>query len=287
MEQKTNSSRQWSFPNALDFVVMIFWVFLSQVAAVVVTKACGLEFPDMRMVESTDEELSLWAQLSMAESLVIVYPIAMILSIAGILLYRRLRGGTNKIARFSPAGFNPSLILGGIVWIVATQILLEPVTAMLPEVPNAVGRGFFAILVSVILAPIFEELLCRGIVLESIRAKRGVIAAWIWSSIFFAVIHGQIASMVTALVVGLILGYIYIRSRSIFSVIILHALNNGLALMAISFGFGDSTFADIIPDKRIYMAVYAVSALIFLIGGITLGRQLAAERRREKYPVQE
>lgn len=287
MDQKKNTTFNWSFPNALDFVVMILWVFISQVAAVVVTSAFGLQFPDMSMVESADEELSLWTQLSMAESLVIVYPISMILAIAGILAYRRMRGGRGRIARFSIAGFNPSLILGGIIWIVATQIVTEPLLAFLPDVPNAVGRGFFAILVSVVLAPIFEEIMCRGIILESFRAKRGVVAAWLWSSVFFGIIHGQITSMVNAFVIGLILGFIYIRSRSIFSVMILHALNNGMALTAISFGFGNSTFAEIIPNRSIYLGLYAISAIIFVAGFGILWKMLAAERRREKYPVQE
>ena len=104
------------------------------------------------------------------------------------------------------------------------------------------GRGFWAIITLVVMAPLLEEFLCRGIILESVRAKYGVVAALFLSSAFFAVLHGHPALAVNAFVMGLILGFIYIETNSIFSVVLLHAMNNGAAFLLIMVGRGHDTF---------------------------------------------
>ncbi len=262
------------FPNALDFIVMAVWVFLSQILTVRVCGICGMEFPDASLVNSADDQISLLAQLSAAQSLAVVYPVSMALSLGGVLLYRKLRGGGSKIADRSRSGFDPSRLLGLFVMMVAVQVVIEPLTALMPDVPQMIGRGFFTILVSILFAPVFEEVLCRGVILESFRAKYGVFAGWIWSSLFFGIIHGQVTAMFNATILGLVLGYAYIRSRSIFSVIILHALNNGLALALMAFGLNDSTFREIIPSPELYWSIWSVALLIVVIGSVIMLRNL-------------
>ncbi|MBQ3247711.1 MAG: CPBP family intramembrane metalloprotease [Alistipes sp.] len=274
MEQKNISSLFRRFPNALDFVVMAMWVFIAQMLTVYLCTQCGLEFPDLALANSADDQVSLWTQLAAAQSLAVIYPIAMTISLAGILLYRHVRGGTSKIASFSLAGFDPSRLLGLFILILAVQVVIEPLTMLMPEVPDMVGRGFFTLLVSVVFAPIFEEFICRGVILESFREKYGIWAGWICSSLFFGVIHGQVTAMFNASIIGLILGYAYIRSNSIFSAIILHALNNGLALALISFGLGDSTFRDIIPSTEMYWTVWGIALLITLTGSVIMVRNI-------------
>ena len=261
---------------------MIFWVFIAQIATVFLCSLCGLEIPDMTLIESADDQVSLWTQLSMAQSLAIIYPIAMTLSIAGVLIYRKLRGGISKIASFSRAGFEPSRLLGLFVLMVAIQIVIEPLTELMPDSPQVIGRGFFTVLISAIFAPIFEEFLCRGIILESFRAKHGIWAGLIFSSLFFGIIHGNITAAFGASILGLILGYAYIRSNSIFAVIILHALNNGLALALMTFGLGDSSFRDAIPTPQLYWTVWAVAFLITAIGSTIIIRNLTLASRKEK-----
>ena len=274
MERKSITGKLPTFPNALDFIVMAMWVFLSQILASRLCIMCGLELPDFTLANSADDQISLWAQLSMAQTLAVIYPAAMALSILGLLIYRRLRGGTSKIAHFSIKGFDPSMLLSAFVLMLALQFVIEPLTELMPEAPTTIGRGFFAVLVSVIFAPIFEEIICRGIVLESFRAKYGIFAAWIWSSIFFGLIHAHLTAMFSAAILGLVLGYVYLRSRSIFSVIILHALNNGLALALMAFGLNDRSFREAIPSTEIYWSVWVAALLIVTIGSVVMVRRL-------------
>lgn len=279
---KALAERWHKFPNVLDFTVMAIWFFLSQLCVVAVAAACGLDIPDPAATHGADADATLWAQLQTARTLIIIYPATMILAIGGILLYRHLRGGHGRIASLSIEGLNPSLILAGFVWMLAAEIVIEPLLVLMPDTPDMVGRGFFAILVTVILAPLFEEFLCRGILLESFRRKYGVVAAWFCSSLFFAIIHGQITAMVNAMVLGSILGYICIRSRSLLSTVILHAMNNGVALTIISLGYGSTTFAELFSDSRTYDAVYTAAIVICLVGGASVVGRFVKEHRAEK-----
>ena len=270
------------FPNVLDFIFMAVWVFLSQFIVLSIAVACGIEIPGPETLPGADAELSLAAEPDTARTLMIIYAPSMLLSIAGVVVYRFIRGGRGRLVRFSVAGLNPTLLLWGVIWMFATEVVIEPLLVLLPPLPDMVGRGFFALLVTVVVAPVCEEVLCRGIVLESLRGKYGPVAAWIFSSLFFAAIHGHVTSMVNALIIGSIIGYICLRSKSIFSAIILHAINNALALMTISFGFGNTPLSSFIPDGRIYAAVYGVSAFVCAVGLISLVSGLVAEHRAAK-----
>lgn len=253
---------------------MAMWVFIAQTIVARLCCLCGIVFPDTTLANNPDDQISLLAQLAAAQSLAIVYPISMVLAIAGTLLYRRMRGGARKIIAHSWAGFDSSRLLWLFILMVAIQIVIEPLTTIMPEVPQMVGRGFFTVLVSIVFAPIFEEILCRGIVLEAFRSKYGIWAGWICSSLFFGVIHGHLAAVFSATLLGLVLGYAYIRTRSIFSVIILHALNNGLALALMAFDLGDSTFREAIPDPRFYWAIWGASLAIVFIGAVVMIRNI-------------
>ena len=274
MAQRAGGKTFGAFPNAFDFIVMAMWVFIAQTIVVRLCGLCGIVFPDTILANNPDDQISLLAQLAAAQSLAIAYPISMVLAIAGTLLYRRVRGGSRKIIAHSWAGFDSSQLLWLFILMVAIQIVIEPLTTMMPEVPQMVGRGFFTVLVSIVFAPIFEEILCRGIVLEAFRSKYGIWAGWICSSLFFGVIHGHLAAVFSATLLGLVLGYAYIRTRSIFSVIILHALNNGLALALMAFDLGDSTFREVIPDPRIYWAIWGASLAIVFIGTVVMIRNI-------------
>ena len=161
-----------------------------------------------------------------------LYFVSMAVALGGLLYYRRVRGGRGRWARFSTRGLNPALLLWAFVMMCAVGVVLEPLLALLPELQINVGRGFWTILSLVLFAPVFEELICRGVVLGSLRSRYGVTIAWLVSSLFFGILHGQPVQVVNAFVVGLVLGYVYIATDSLWAAMILHALN--LSLIHIS-----------------------------------------------------
>ena len=204
-----------------------------------------------------------------------LYFVSMAVALGGLLYYRRVRGGRGRWARFSTRGLNPALLLWAFVMMCAVGVVLEPLLALLPELQINVGRGFWTILSLVLFAPVFEELICRGVVLGSLRSRYGVTIAWLVSSLFFGILHGQPVQVVNAFVVGLVLGYVYIATDSLWAAMILHALNNAVAYLMLVTGHANTLLIDLIPGRT--LALSAVSGYMMLR---TLRRMKEAEKNR-------
>ena len=208
----------------------------------------------------------------------------MSITLAGILYYRRARGGSGPWARFSARGLNPALLLWAFVLIFAVGVVLEPLLRLMPELSLEVGRGFWTILSLVIFAPIFEELICRGVVLGSLRGKFGVTTAWLVSSLFFGVLHGQPVQVINATVIGLVLGYVYLATDSLWSVMILHALNNAVAYLALATGHGNALLIDLVGSRTLYVLIYIAALALSAVSGYMMVRTLRRMKEAEKNP---
>ena len=73
-----------------------------------------------------------------------------------------------------------------------------------------------------IFAPILEELLMRGFILNGLSVNYGIIVALLISSILFALLHFNIAQIFPSFICGIILGLIYLYTGSILSCIFAH-----------------------------------------------------------------
>lgn len=164
------------------------------------------------------------------------YLVTMSLALVGILLYRHKRGDTERIISFSLARLNPIMLLWACIFLFAVGIVLEPMLDLLPAVNPPVGTGLWAFAALVIFAPLLEEFICRGVVLGSLRKRFGVVVAWLGSSLFFGIMHLYPAAVINACIMGLILGYIYLLTNSIWSSVILHAVNNAVAWLLLTYG---------------------------------------------------
>lgn len=79
----------------------------------------------------------------------------------------------------------------------------------------------------VIVAPIAEEFIFRGVLLQRWAVKWGIQSALFASSLVFGILHANVLGLT---IFGLMMGLFYIKTRSLFVPIICHALNNFLAL---------------------------------------------------------
>lgn len=79
---------------------------------------------------------------------------------------------------------------------------------------------------AVFIGPLVEDLIFRGIILNVLKVKYGNKLALVVSSILFAIIHIHPAEVITALLMGLVLGYIFIKTNSFSFVILLHSMSN-------------------------------------------------------------
>ncbi|BAQ62537.1 possible membrane associated protease [Geminocystis sp. NIES-3708] len=84
-----------------------------------------------------------------------------------------------------------------------------------------------------IAAPIFEEIMFRGFLLPSLTRYLPVWGAIVVSGIIFAVAHLSLAEIIPLATLGIILGIVYTRSRSLLASITLHSLWNSGTLFSL------------------------------------------------------
>lgn len=99
-----------------------------------------------------------------------------------------------------------------------------------PDVrPGAPVASAMAVLLSVVAGPVIEEVVYRGVLLHRLAARRGAARGAVASALLFGVVH---ADVVGAVVFGLVLTALYVRTGSLWIPIACHVLNNASAALA-------------------------------------------------------
>lgn len=107
---------------------------------------------------------------------------------------------------------------------------LVPVPGFLLEFFTGIHESplWMSILLLVIVAPVTEELLFRGVILRGLAMRVGSGVAVLVSALLFALVHLNPWQFLTAFPLGLLLGWWYLRTGSLTPCILGHALLNGL-----------------------------------------------------------
>ncbi len=95
-------------------------------------------------------------------------------------------------------------------------------------------QGVLIIGNAVVIAAIAEEMLFRGLIQQTLESVRDTASAIFLSAVFFALLHLNPWWMIQITILGLVLGYMAWKSNSIWPVIIVHALNNLLAVISLN-----------------------------------------------------
>ncbi|MGP9689249.1 lysostaphin resistance A-like protein [Psychrobacter sp. AOP22-C1-C5] len=173
--------------------------------------------------------------------------IGCVLLVAISVLTIQLRGGNSRqyLALKLPS-LSISLKMLGLllIFMIGSQVL----TYFLDETPlefvdplyESVSSVWLLIFAMVIVAPLYEELVFRGILWSAISEQfaasflkhYGAIVASVVTSLIFAVIHVQygIYEISTIVVLALLFCYARIRSGSLLLPMLLHIVNNGVAM---------------------------------------------------------
>ena len=117
-----------------------------------------------------------------------------------------------------------------------------------------------------IFAPLSEEILFRGIIQDSLTYKYGPWKGILWGAAVFGVVHIIPQQVVNAFLIGLVLGYIYYRTRSLIPVMVIHCVNNAIAYFGWVIG-GEKLVStrQQLGDDTTYYIVYALACVVFVV----------------------
>ena len=116
----------------------------------------------------------------------------------------------------------------------------NPLLFLALQAQDKVALAIFFITAS-IAAPIFEEIMFRGFLLPSLTRYVPVWGAIIISGFIFAIAHLSLSEVLPLATLGIILGFVYTRSRNLFAPMLLHSLwNSGTLISLFILGSGVS-----------------------------------------------
>lgn len=116
------------------------------------------------------------------------------------------------------------------------------------------------VIMTVILAPILEEILFRGIIMKGML-NNGVkpATAIVLSAFIFGVVHFNPWQFAGAMLLGLVLGLVYYKTKSLLMSVLLHAFNNFISAMLMLYS-----------DSETFSALFGVSKELELLAGLVI-----------------
>ena len=138
------------------------------------------------------------------------------------------------------------------------------------ETTEVIVFGLLMYFQTIIVAPIFEELLFRGIILNGLlnKYKNNSKKAIIYSAIIFGMVHLNIPQGINAFIAGIILGFIYYYTKSMKLSIFAHFVNNLITFVPV-------------PENIIFKFIYIVIGVYAIIKSIRYIRKIKSINIRE------
>lgn len=181
-----------------------------------------------------------------------------------------------KMAAVVILGVALQVLISGIlnlIYIVNPKLLQSYIDLM--ELAGITDFTLASFVAAVILAPIGEELLCRGIIFRI----AGKVSKHFWianciQALAFGIIHGNLVQGTYAFFIGLVLGYIYGKYHNIWICMLLHAVVN------LTSNFIDYYF-ELFPEGYelpVYLANVIISLLLMIFCFKFLGKRKVLQR---------
>ncbi|MFP4555770.1 MAG: CPBP family intramembrane glutamic endopeptidase [Bacteroidales bacterium] len=131
------------------------------------------------------------------------------------------------------------------------------------------SSNIYVFLTIVVVAPVLEEFIFRGIMLDGLLKRYSPHKAIIVSSILFGFVHLNPWQLTSAFILGLFIGWVYFKTRSISIAIIIHAFNNFTATLPIFMGATDDpveeSLVDIAGGLTNLILVISSALVVFLL----------------------
>jgi len=135
------------------------------------------------------------------------------------------------------------------------------------------GPLWSSFLVTAVFAPVFEEWLCRGMVLRGLLTKMKPGWAIVVSALFFAILHMNPWQALNAFILGVVMGYVYYRTGSLLLTMLIHFVNNATAVILSQIPSVEQY------DFWIDMLGKGTYTVVFVIGLAVLGLTLSLFRQ--------
>lgn len=197
---------------------------------------------------------------------------ALLLSIAimALVLWRLgYLNGRKTLWRVGSAKNMGCTVLMGLAVIMLSDLLTMAFSFMpdlMDDSFSAIESSVLGVVTIVVFGPVLEELLFRGAVTKELLARYPASKAILYSALIFGIFHLNPAQILPAFLVGLLLAWLYWKSRSLVPSLTVHILNNGLSVL-LAQAYPDADRLIDVMGTPLYI-MFQLLAVIALIEGI-------------------
>ena len=142
-------------------------------------------------------------------------------------------GPSNRFTYFLliPVGYSSMMFGNLFTAIIQKNLMTQEMVDNYNETDSVLHMGskVAVVLAAVILAPVVEEIIYRGIIYDFANYMLNYKYAIVFSALVFAIGHGNMVQGVYTLTLGLIFGYVRYKYGNIYTTIFMHMLANGVA----------------------------------------------------------
>lgn len=208
------------------------------------------------------------------------------------LFQRKIRSPKEtRLLKFGLAKLDFVIILWGTIMVLATGVVIEPLLNLFPEtyldrLGNIMAAGGWMMFTSIVIAPIMEEILFRGILQDALMRKYGVFVGILIASAVFGIVHLIPQQVVNAFMIGIVLGYIYYRTGALLPVILIHCINNAISYFTWMLNGGTLlSTREQMGNDTLYFTVYGIACVLFVIGFVSIAIRISKEEKRRQLEV--
>ena len=140
---------------------------------------------------------------------------------------------------------------------------------------------FYFSIYGIILAPIKEEIIFRNIIINRLR-RYGSTFAIFYSALLFGLYHGDIFQSLYTFGLGIVFGYILLKTNRIIYPIIYHSLSNLITHIPYLLKFKDSKIY-VLGEYNLFLVLYGLILLLCMIYGLVV---LIKKRKNIKIDVE-
>ncbi len=175
-----------------------------------------------------------------------------------------------------------SMIIQVVVMSITQVSGVNEMTAEMMSFSENMFKNVLMIVYFVIIAPITEELLCRGIMMKMLSPVSKTFAL-VASAVLFGIMHGNFNQIFNGALLGLVLGYAAMKSGSLKLPIICHMAANANAMLlgALEYKMGEAAGT----IEMIYAVVLLVAGIVSIIALIK--RNGLINEEKDGFPTEE
>lgn len=160
------------------------------------------------------------------------------------------------------------------IWALNIFVQWFPLENMLESQFKGLSHNILGIISISVMAPLLEEVLFRGAILGALlRSTGNPWCAITVSALIFGIFHMNPIQVVYATLLGMVLGWIYYRTRNLLSVIVGHVLNNTIATLSMFFSSSTAGASATLSDTA-YNSATVFMFVVFLALSIILAVKL-------------